>query len=151
MVEPVSLTVGALAAALVSKAAEKAVEKVGEDAGEAGVGALARFARWLRERVSGHQEPSAALARVEDVPDSPSRVKALGVALDRFAEQDPGFGEQLRRQVQQARDAGVDVKVITQTALGDQNVQVADVEGSTVSVSYGTGHPRPSQPRPGRP
>jgi hypothetical protein len=143
--DPVS--VGIVAAALlakaVEKAAEKAVEKVGEGAGEAGVGALGRFAGWLRQRLAGQAEAGAAVARVEEAPDSPSRVTALGEVLDRLAQQDPGFAGELRQQVEQARGAGVDVKGITQTAVGNQNVQLADVQG-TVHVSYGSPAPGPT-------
>jgi hypothetical protein len=152
VVEPVSMTLGLIAAGLVARAAQKAAEtaaeKVGERAGDAGAGALVRFAGWLRERVTGHQEAEVAVAGVEEVPDSPSRVRALGAALDHYAVEDAGFGGQLREQVQLVRAQGVDVKTIMQAALGNQNVQLADVEGSHVNVSYGSGQAPP--PPPGR-
>jgi hypothetical protein len=129
--EPVSLSVGLLAAALLSKAAERA----GEHAVDAGAGALTRFAAWVRERVSGH--PAAtALERVQDAPDSPARVRALGEALDRHVLEAPGFAAELKAQIEQARAAGVQVRSIAQSVVGDQNVQVADVQG-TVTVTYG--------------
>jgi len=133
--EPLSL--GVLAAALLSKAAEQ----TGEHAADAGAGALTRFAGWLRERVSGRSAAAAALERVQEVPDSPSRVTALGAALDQQVEEDRGFAADLRAQVEQARKAGVDVKWIAQTAIGNQIVQVADVQG-TVTVTHA------SQPAP---
>ncbi len=136
--EPVS--VGVLAAALLVKA----VEKVGEDVGDASVGALTRFAGWLRRRVVGHPDSSTALERVEAAPDSPSRVQALAQALDRFGQQESAFAGELREQVEQARRAGVEVTSIAQSVWGDQNVQVADVQGS-VSVSYGPGQPGPGK------
>ena len=129
--EPVSLSMGLLAAALLSKAAER----TGEQAVDAGAGALTRFAAWLRERVSGH--PAAtALERVQDAPDSPARVRALGEALDRHVLEAPGFAAELKAQIEQARAAGVQVRSIAQSVVGDQNVQVADVQG-TVTVTYG--------------
>ena len=129
--EPVSLSVGLLAAALLSKAAERA----GEHASDVGAGALTRFAVWLRERVSGHPA-GAALERVQDAPDSPARVRVLGEALDRQVLEVAGFAAELKAQIEQARAAGVEVKSIAQSIVGDQNVQVADVQG-TVNVTYG--------------
>lgn len=129
--DPVSLSVGALAASLLSKAAERA----GEQAVDAGAGALTRFAVWLRERLSGHPV-AEALERVQDAPDSPTRIQALGEALDRHAVESPAFAEELKAQIEQARTAGVEVQSIAQSVVGDQNVQVADVQG-TVQVSYG--------------
>ncbi len=129
--DPVSVSVGALAAALLAKAAERA----GEQAVDAGAEALARFAAWLRRRLSGRPEEKA-LEQVEEVPDSPKRVQALGEALDRHAAQDSGFAQELQAQIEQTRSAGVDVRSIAQNIVGDRNVQVADVQG-TVHVSYG--------------
>jgi hypothetical protein len=135
VVEPVSLTVGAVVAALVMKAAEKGGEELAEGASSV----LGRVVGWLRARFSrtGDAEASAALAKVEEVPDSPSRVKALATVLDSRAEADPEFRAGLERFVDEAKAGGVEVKSITQTAFGDQNVQVADVQDSSVNVSYG--------------
>jgi hypothetical protein len=135
VVEPVSLTVGAVVAALVMKAAEKGGEELAEGASSV----LGRMVNWLRVRFSRKhdEEASAALAKVEDVPDSPSRVKALASVLVRRAEADLEFRAELQRFVEQAENAGVEVKSITQSAFGDQNVQVADVHGSSINVSHG--------------
>jgi hypothetical protein len=135
VVEPVSLTVGAVVAALVVKAAEKGGEELAEGASSV----LGRLVGWLRARFSrtADSEASSALAKVEDVPDSPSRVKDLATILDSRAEADPEFRAELQRFVDQARAAGVEVKSITQTAFGDQNVQAADVHDSSINVSHG--------------
>jgi hypothetical protein len=135
VVEPVSLTVGAVVAALVMKAAEKG----GEDLAEGASSVLGRVGGWLRAWFSrtGDSEASSALAKVEEVPDSPSLVKSLATVLDSRAEADPEFRAELQRLVEEAKAAGVEVKSITQTAFGDQNVQVADVHGSSINVSHG--------------
>jgi hypothetical protein len=139
VVEPVSLTVGAIVAALVVKAAEKGGEQLAEGAGSV----LGRVVGWLRARFSksGDEEGSAALAGVEEVPDSPSRAGALAKALDSRAAADPEFKAELEKLIEEAKGAGVEVKSISQSAIGDQNAQVADVQGSTVTVSYGTPPP----------
>jgi len=140
-VEPVSLTLGAIASALVAKAADKAAER----AVEGGEGVLARLVSWLRARFSAEaeREGATALARVEEVPDSPSRLKALAEALDRRAEADGGFRTELQTLVDQAEAGGVDVGSIAQTAWGSQNVQSAGVVDSEINVTYG-------QPPPAR-
>src|SRR3954465_8236788 len=70
MVEPVSLTLGAIVAGLVAKAAERASER----AVEGGEGVLGRLVAALRARFSGVADAPAgeALARVQEVPDSSS-------------------------------------------------------------------------------
>jgi hypothetical protein len=77
------------------------------------------------------------IRREEHTRDSPSRAKALAEVLDSRAGADPEFRVELERLVEEANAAGVDVKSITQTAFGDRNVQVADVQDSSVKVSYG--------------
>ena len=134
--EPVSLTLGAIAAALVAKAAERAVE--------GGEGVLVRLVGWLRQRFSAddQHEAQAALAHVEQVPDSPSRLQRLAEVIDRRAEADAGFRSELKALVKHAQAGGVDVGTIAQTAWGDQNVQIAGVEGSSINLTYG--QPPPS-------
>jgi hypothetical protein len=107
-------------------------------------GALVQFAGWLRSLVTGRKEVEAAVTGVQEVPDSPSRTRALGAALDRYAQEDPEFGDQLREQVERVRAGVVEVKAITQTAVGNRNVELADVEGSHVNVSYGSGQAPPA-------
>lgn len=132
--EPVSLTLGAIAAALVAKATDKATER----AVEGGEGALARLVGWLRRRFSDddqHDDAHTALTRLEEVPDSPSRLQALAGVIDGRAEADPGFRAELEALVKQAHAAGMDVGTIVQTAWGDQNVQIGGVQGSSITVT----------------
>lgn len=138
--DPVSLSLGVVAAALVSKAAERA----GEHASDAGASGLRQFTDWLRGRVAGREVETVALDRVEDAPDSASRVQVLSAALDQRAEEDRTFRDELSGAIEQARQDGVEVKSIAQTAIGNQNVQVADVQGA-VSVTYGDRPPSPGR------
>jgi hypothetical protein len=131
-VDPVSLSLGAVVAALVVKAAER----VGERAAEGAAGGLGRLVGWLRARLSGSESDAAALARVEEVPDSPSRVKELAAAIDRLAA-DPQFRSELQAMVEESREAGVDVESVSQSVWGNQNVQVAGVSDSEIRVNYG--------------
>jgi hypothetical protein len=135
VVEPVSLTVGAVVAALVVRAAEKGGEELAEGASSV----VGRVVGWLRARFARTRdaEASSALARVEEVPDSPSRSKVLANVLDERADADPGLRVELERLVEEAKAAGVKVESIAQTALGDQNVQVAGAHHSSFKVSYG--------------
>jgi hypothetical protein len=141
--EPVSLTVGAVVAALVAKAAEAA----GEEAAHGAAGAVRRVAAWLRARFSEDADESgvAVLQRLEAAPDSPSRVRALAAYVDDRARRDGAFREELETQVAEAQQAGVDVRGLWQVAVGDQNVQVADVTDSSVSISYGVDRGSPGR------
>ena len=135
MVEPVSLTLGTITAALVAKAAEETADR----AVEGGAGALGRLVGRLRTRFAagGVEEGQSALARVEDAPDSASRVRELATVLDRRADADAGFRAELVALVNEARAGGVDVGSIAQTVWGDQNVQAAGVVDSEITVTYG--------------
>lgn len=133
--EPVSLTIGAVVAALVVKAAEKAGEQATQS-GWAAVGELvARVQRRFRDR--GDADAEKALARVQDPPAGPSHLAALATAVDRHASDDAGFAAELQRLVQQAESAGIKLQQLTQTAWGSQISQIQDVTGSTVTVSFG--------------
>ena len=135
MVEPVSLTLGAIAAALVAKATEKTAEA----AVDGGAGALSGIVAWLRKRFSGPEDNqgATALPRIEDAPDSPSRLRELAKVVDRRADAEPSFRSELAALVEEARSGGVDMGSIVQTAWGHQNVQNAGVVDSEVTVTYG--------------
>ena len=139
--EPVSLTLGAIAAALVAKAGDKAADR----AVEGGAGVLRRLVGWLRERFSGDNDADGtrAISRVEDAPDSPSRIQELADVLDRRVGADEGFRDTLKALVAEARSAGVDVGSITQSAWGSQNVQNAGVAHSQIHVTFGQPPPAP--------
>lgn len=131
MVEPVSLTLGAIVASFVAKAADKGTD----EAVGAGVSAIGRLVGWLRERFASDDDGKAteALALVEKVPDSPSLRNTLAEVIDRRAS-DVDFAALLRELVEQVQASGVNVTSVTQVAHGDQNVQAA---GSQVTVTYG--------------
>lgn len=132
LVEPVTL--GVIAAALVAKALDRAED----DAVDAGEGALRRLIALVRDRFSGEKEAAGtALARVEDAPDSPKRVRELAGVIDALADRDGGFRSELEGLIEEAQRSGVDVGRIVQTATGIQIAQVADVVDSTITISYG--------------
>lgn len=137
MVEPVSLTLGAIAAALVAKASDKAAERAVDE----GAGALVRLVGWLRERFAADDatEAIAALAKVEDAPDSPSRVRELAAVLDCRVDDpdDPDFRVEMQALVDEAQAGGADVGSIAQSAWGNQNTQIAGVFGSTITTTHG--------------
>jgi len=139
--EPVSLTLGAMAAVLVAKAEDMAAERAVQDV----AGALRRLAGWLRDRFTGDKDEAGvrALARVKDAPDSPARIRELAHVLDRRAGMDVEFRVMLEALVAEVRSAGVNVGSLNQTALGSQNVQAAGLVASDISVTYGQSHPSP--------
>jgi len=134
-VEPVSLTVGAVVAALVLKAADK----TGEQVAAGGLAVIGRLVERVRSRFRdrGDAPAEAALARVQDPPAGPPQLAALAAAVDRHAGEDVEFAEELRRLVHDAESAGVDVRNAAQVALGSQISQIQGVSGATISVNIG--------------
>jgi len=59
-----------------------------------------------------------------------------------LAQRDEEFRTELERLIGDARQAGIKVD-ISQTAIGDQNVQAAGLVDSEVHVSYGSPPPSP--------
>ncbi len=138
MVDPVSL--GANTTGLIVKA----VDQAEDDALDAGAGALRQLLGFLRDRFSrdGDAPASTALARVEDAPDSPSRLRELAAEIAALARRDEEFRTELERLIGEARRAGVEVG-ISQTATGNQNVQAGGLIDSEVRVSYASPPPAP--------
>lgn len=103
--EPV--TNGAVVAALVMRAAERA----GEKGVEIGWGAVTRLVERLRGRFRdrGDAEGEAALVRVQDPPAGERQLAALAAAIDRQAEQDATFAEELRDLLKEEGSGGVKV------------------------------------------
>lgn len=130
------LTLGVVAAALVVKASEKAGEKIVD----AGAAALIQLMQWLRQQLSSDDGVTGAaeLAKVEEVPDSPTWVRALAEAIDGRAAEDQKFKIELKTLIEQVRAAGVQVSPVSQIVIGDQNIQVAQAENVSVSVSRNT-------------
>jgi hypothetical protein len=129
--DPVSLSLGAVVAALVAKAADRTEDGVLDAASRA----VSRLVGWLRGRLGGGQE--SPLVRVEEAPDSAKRLSALAGEIDRVAQSDQGFRDELKALLREAQDAGVDVAAVSQVAWGNQNVQSANVTGSDIRVNYG--------------
>jgi Spy/CpxP family protein refolding chaperone len=129
--DPVSLSLGAVVAALVAKAADRAEDGVVDAAATA----LSRLVNWVRTHLGGGSH--SPLERLTDAPDSPSRIRALAEEIDQRASGDDQFRKELQALVEQAQSAGVDVASVSQVAWGDQNVQNANVTGSDIRVSYG--------------
>ncbi len=134
-VEPISLTVGAVVASLVLKGAGKAGEKMAET----GLAAIGRLVERVRGRFQDHGDADGerALARIENPPAGPSQLADLAAAVDRHAGEDPAFADELRRLVNDAKSAGVDVRNAAQVAWGSQISQIQGVSGSAISVSIG--------------
>ena len=142
--EPVSLTLGAVVAALLTKAAEKS----GENLADAAKAAVGRLVGWLRDRFTqtGDEEGSKALAWAEGAPDSPTRMKDLASVVDRRAATDPGFKSQLQELVDKAKQQqGLQVGPIALSASGNQNVQTAGNQDTSVTVLYGDPPPPAAQ------
>lgn len=130
----IELALGAAAAALFVKALDRA----GEKAVDQGEGVLRRLAELVRDRLSGDEEGSKALVRVEDVPDSPSRVEALAQLLNEWTKDDQEFRQELEAMVEEAKGSGIDVGSIAQATYGAQSPVFGVVTGE-VNVSYGGG------------
>lgn len=135
MVEPVSLTVGAVVAALLTKVADKS----GENLADGAKVAVARLGSWLRERFSrsGDSRAVAALDTAERITDSASVRGELAAVIDEHAT-DAAFRDTLIRLLAEAEQNGAQVSSVTQTAWGSQNVQIADVRGATITTSIGS-------------
>ncbi len=140
--EPISLTVAAIVAAVAAKASDRATDAVVEG----GEGALRRVVGSVRERFfeTADDDATKALELVEQVPDSKRLIDDLAVAVDRHVVGEPAFAAVLEDLAEQARAGGVDVGAITQNALGDQVVQIAAVDSSTITVTHAA--PRPDNP-----
>lgn len=143
MVEPISLSIGAIVAAIVAKASEQAAD----GAVDAGASGLRRLLAAVRERFANRHDEAVtgAVERVADAPDSPSRVETLAELIDERASADEALRRDLEALVEQARGEGVAVGSISQAAWGNQNVQAAGLVDSQVNVSYGDA-PKPAPP-----
>ena len=107
---------GTAAAALIAKALDRAESKT-VDKGE---GVLRRLIEVVRERLAGGDVRGQveALKKVEEVPDSASRIETLARAIDLRADEDPDFRNQVGTLIGQAEEAEVDVKAAVQVAYG---------------------------------
>lgn len=117
--EPVSMTLGAIAAAVLAKAQERAADRT-IDGGES---VVRRLASWLRASFADSDDEAAnhALGLVERVPGSPSSVDALAVVLDNRAAGDAEFRGRLAALVDEARSDPVAGRFVTEV-YGDAQV-----------------------------
>lgn len=138
MVEPVSLTLGAIAASLVAKAVERAVDKAADETVDGGVGAVVRVVAWVRARF-GHRTELAAL---ENVPDSARLQTQLADVIDAELVDDPSALQELQTLIDASQTANPSgafhIGTITATYGG---VAAAQIVGnvSTTSNSDGEG------------
>ena len=130
------LTLGMIVALLISKA----TDRTADEAIDGGTKALGRLLDWLRDRFSrdGDAAGTSALARVQEVPDSPSQLQTLAEVVDQRASVVDEFRTTLEALVAEVEAAGISIGSIVQTASGNQNVLNAGVTQSDVSVNYGT-------------
>ena len=133
--DPVTLIVAALVAGAAAGAKDTATAAIKD--------AYAAFKSLVKKKFRGDSTATGAVEELEQDPDTwtlPLKKKVAAARLD----QDQEIVDAARALIAGAEAAGVDVnKVISQVAIGDQNVQSADV-GGNVTVTYGT----PSTPKP---
>jgi hypothetical protein len=139
-VDPVSLTVGGVVAALVLKAADKTGEQLA-GSGLAAVGRLVeRVRRQFQER--GDAAAQAVLARVQDPPVAEAHISTLAAAVDRHAGEDAAFAVELACLVQEGHSAGVEVHHVSQQMGGSGGVQIAQVHTAQITVvNHGPAQP----------
>ncbi|MBT2555501.1 hypothetical protein [Arthrobacter sp. ISL-5] len=145
-VDPVTL--GVVAATLVAKYFEKFAEKAGEETATRGADSLEKLVRWLRSRFSEVGTGAATvLEDVARVSDSAKLQQSLAEAIKQHADADSTFKVELEALVEDAKRAGVAIPSVTQSAVGDRNVQAANTEHSNITVSQGGPAYPPSPPR----
>ncbi|WP_461189930.1 hypothetical protein [Arthrobacter sp. Z4-13] len=144
------LLLGTMAASLAAanffaKFAEKAGDEAGDRAFGAATGAMGKVVDWLKDRFAADKDPqgAAALVKVGEGYDSAKLQKALAEVIIRKAQDDPSFRAELEGLVEQARESGANASAVAQSAVGNDNVQTANIHGSTITISRagGTGHP----------
>lgn len=118
-----------------------AAQVVGSALSTAASGTVSALVEWVRERFQGSRE----LERVEDAPDSPSRVHELGQLIEAEAAQDT----QVRSELQELLESLKDFEpTVMQQAIGNQNVTA---NNSTVHVVFpsasATPEPAAMEPR----
>lgn len=122
-VEPVTL--GVIAATVIAKAMEKASDRAAEGAVDAAGSSVQKLLAWTRNRFSGRQE----LAQVEKVPDSPSRVQALGEVIDAELVEDPPARSQLHTMIEAIRSSGSTVYNIGHIEARGHGIAVGHLQG----------------------
>lgn len=124
MVEPVSLTLGAIAAGVVAKMIEKGTDKATEGMVEAGASVGAKVIAWLKGKLSSKKE----LELVTEAPDSNRAVDKLAEVIDAEIVDELDMTE-LRALLDEVKEQDPDLH---QTAIGHHIVQASN---STVTLS----------------
>ncbi|MDQ1082833.1 MULTISPECIES: hypothetical protein [Microbacterium] len=124
MVEPVSVTLGAIAAALVAKVCERGIDKTASGVVDETSKVGAKVVSWLRQRLSSTDE----LDGVERYPDSQRALDELADVIDAEIVDEADVAH-LQALVAEWRDQ---VPAAHQTAIGNRNIQAVQ---STVHVN----------------
>lgn len=134
MVEPISLTIGAISAALIAKMLDKAVDKAGEAAVDTTASATGKLFAFLRKKFRG-TDAEPALKELEANPDSARREAAVAGIIDRIADEDPQFRTELSELVDQAKAS--DGIYLANQNLHDSpgGVQIANTPNATISIN----------------
>jgi len=118
IVEPVSLTLGAIAAAIYAKAQDRAVEGAVGGA----EGAARGFAAWLRARFFDNDLGQRALDDVAHTPKDRSAVDVLARVIDARAQyNDDTFGAELAALVEAVQHDGQVASFVTEV-YGDARI-----------------------------
>lgn len=121
---------GMVVAKMFGKAIDKAVDHLTDDAIDAGQGASGRLVAWVRRKFSGTKE----LERVEDAPDSRSRVKALGEAIENHLANNKGDSDEISALVTQ-----VQMQQSARNVNGNRILIIGD--GSIIDIKTGDRSP----------
>jgi hypothetical protein len=141
--EPLSLSLGALVAAVIAKATDRTASNLVDAGGHR----LQQVASALRSRLSSVDDDDAlkqALQLVVGPRPGPTDVALLATAIDEAAAREqPEFRRTLEQLVYEAQAPLRPANFVAQEASGVQVVQVANA--SNVTISYG-----PTRPPDGR-
>jgi hypothetical protein len=130
----VDATLGAITAGLVARAAGDVVD----DAVDKADAALGRLVSWLRGRFSEDRDKAGAvaLASVEEIPGSPSRIAELARIIDQRAKGVEEFRIALESLVADVRPGEVRPISISQVGYGEKSPLIAGVSDSPIRISY---------------
>jgi hypothetical protein len=129
-------TAAAIMLTTASEESAKGLTAAAQDAAKA-------LVRRIRAALAKDSEGMRALERVADPPVHERHLQALAESIEATAERDPAFREELAALLERATEAGVVTTHTTQTAVGSANVQIADVDASTITIGIAADDARP--------
>ena len=88
-----------------------AVQRAGEQSGEAAQGAIRALFGHVRDRFRGDDYAARALQRLEENPDNERRQAAVVDILAEKLEEDPGFADEVRKLLDDVREAGGPISI----------------------------------------